>query len=174
MTYEDIPVGTWFTYERLYDDMVAQAVGGAIFVEVGSFLGRSSAYMGYQIKKSEKRIFFYCVDAWDNWAGSAPDHLAQKDVLHNASVAEEGMFEAWDANMRQCGVRNHVWPIRRKSVDAARLIFADKSVDFCFIDASHDYQSVLDDIAAWRPKMKPGVSLPDTTIRMATLMSTGR
>jgi len=32
----------------------------------------------------------------------------------------------------------------------------DKSLDFVFVDAAHDYQSVWDDIAAWAPKVKDG------------------
>src|SRR5690606_26723571 len=41
------------------------------------------------------------------------------------------------------------------SVKAARQ-FDDESLDFVFIDAKHDYDSVKADIAAWRPKVKIG------------------
>lgn len=45
--------------------------------------------------------------------------------------------------------------IRQKSVDAAH-IFADKSLDFVYIDANHTYEAVCSDIEAWWPKVKPG------------------
>lgn len=41
------------------------------------------------------------------------------------------------------------------SWEAARH-YEDSSLDFVFIDANHKYESVKKDIAAWRPKVKPG------------------
>jgi hypothetical protein len=41
------------------------------------------------------------------------------------------------------------------SLEAAKLI-KDESLDFVYIDALHDKQSVLDDITAWEPKVRIG------------------
>lgn len=45
--------------------------------------------------------------------------------------------------------------LKMDSVEAAKR-FRDKEFDLVFIDASHDYQSVLNDILAWKPKVRKG------------------
>ena len=45
--------------------------------------------------------------------------------------------------------------LRMSSQDAATL-FADGALDFVFIDAAHDYDSVSQDIALWAPKVRAG------------------
>ena len=41
------------------------------------------------------------------------------------------------------------------TLEASRLV-ADSSLDFVFIDAAHDYNSVAEDIRMWHSKVKPG------------------
>ena len=51
------------------------------------------------------------------------------------------------------GSRSDIW--RLTSVDGAQRV-ADHSMDFVYIDARHDYESVLEDLNAWFDKVKPG------------------
>ncbi len=45
--------------------------------------------------------------------------------------------------------------LKMLSVEAT-LLFQDGALDFAYIDAAHDYESVRADIAAWWPKIGPG------------------
>jgi len=45
--------------------------------------------------------------------------------------------------------------IKSTSVEAAKNV-PNESLDFVFIDAAHDYQSVKTDIETWTPKVKKG------------------
>ena len=55
----------WFTYPNLYKKIVNEFPSGSKFVEVGSWKGKSAAFMAVEIANSNKQIDFYCVDTWE-------------------------------------------------------------------------------------------------------------
>jgi hypothetical protein len=118
----------WFTYPKLYTEMVNKATADSQFVEVGCWKGKSSAYMATEIANSGKNIDFYCVDKWDT------------------------EYDTFIMNMKSFDNFRH---IKGPSVEVA-LSFKDRSLDFVFIDASHEYADVKADILAWAPKVKIG------------------
>ena len=64
----------WFNFRRVYGEMVARAAPGAVFVEVGCWKGRSTAFLGVEILRSGKAIALHCVD---HFRGSDEEaHLA--------------------------------------------------------------------------------------------------
>lgn len=127
----------WFSFGELYRNAVYDAKDGDIFVEVGSWKGRSSAFMATEIVNSGKKIDFFCVDSWN---GDKTGSLKEIDV-----------YNEFLENMKE--VLDRIKIIRKTSVDASKD-FIDKSIDFIFIDASHDYESVIEDIRHWYPKLK--------------------
>lgn len=131
----------WFNFSSLYNDMV-NYYDNATFVEVGCWKGRSAAYMAVEIINSGKNIEFYCVDSWK---GDAVGGVGKIDV-----------YEEFLQNMQP--VIDRIKIIRELSVITS-CKFENKSLDFVFIDASHDYESVKQDINAWFPKIKPGGTL---------------
>jgi predicted O-methyltransferase YrrM len=135
----------WFDFHALYDDQVRRAAPGAVFVEVGCWRGRSLVYLAQQVQATGKTLQVYGVE---HGRGSAE---------HQAQVAAAGgtVVGALARNLIACGVADVATLIVASSVRAARL-FAPGSVDFAFIDAGHDYQSVLSDLATWWPRVKPG------------------
>lgn len=126
-----------------YSDIVRQSPSPAHFVEVGSWKGRSTSFMTVEIINSGKDIRF---DAIDNFLGS--EELSEDlDVINNT------LYNAFKANMSP--VEGYYNVTQSESVTAAAT-YDNNSIDFVFIDAAHDYDSVVADIAAWLPKVKPG------------------
>jgi predicted O-methyltransferase YrrM len=140
-------VSGWFDEQDIdfYRSQVAQAPSPAHFVEVGSWKGRSSAFMAVEIINSGKTIKFDCVDTWLGDAGIG--------MSQDAYIQSGTLYEHFLANLKP--VEGHYTPVRATSVEAAAL-YEDDSLDFVFIDAAHDYDNVLADITAWLPKVKVG------------------
>jgi SAM-dependent methyltransferase len=146
MDYRQIP--GWFDFANLYDVMVARARPGALFVEVGAYLGRSTAYLGSRIQRSGKDVRVYVVDLWDGWF--------YDDFRPQTPMAEsDGVYWHFLDNMRKCQIDHLLCPVKLPSEQAATL-FADGSIDFVFLDGDHGYEAVLRDLCAWYPKVRPG------------------
>jgi len=135
----------WFDFQDIYTGQVNMSKDGAHFVEIGAWLGKSTAYMGVEILNSGKKIKF---DVVDTWLGSD----GELDTWH--SLAKEAdIFKLFMANVLP--VSSIISPIRSSSIVAARS-YGDGTLDFIFIDANHSYECVKADIAAWYPKLKKG------------------
>lgn len=148
MNWEDVE--GYFSYTNLYEVALKYCPDNSTFVEVGSWMGRSTCYMGEQIKKSPKNIKFYAVDTW---AGS--EEIDHKNAIERIKKYNFTLFEVFKYNLSECNVSDYVIPLQTTSLEAAEQ-FEDGSLDFVHIDASHDYENVLADIKAWYPKVKPG------------------
>lgn len=139
----------WFTFPELYSQMATHFPDGSHFVEIGAWKGKSAAFMAVELINKKKNIRFDCVDTWKG----SPEHL---DVGGEAFEPElvnnpEWIWEFFNANIEP--VKNIITTVRKSSLEAAAL-YPDESLDFVFIDASHDYFNVTNDITAWYPKVR--------------------
>lgn len=141
----------WFDFADIYQNRIDAAADGAHFVEVGSWLGKSTVFMASKIRQSGKAIKFDCVDNWqggsdkeNGWAGKTSIERMNRDL-----------FAEFMGNLARCEVTDVVTPIRSDSSEAAGR-YADGSLDFVFIDADHSEAAVACDLRAWWPKIKPG------------------
>lgn len=130
----------------LYDVMVERATGGERFVELGTWLGRSTAFMASRIRNSKKKIKFF---AADHGVGSHElAHTTQmREHVNVAAVAID--------NLHKCDLLKYVTYIAGDSLDVADL-FPSSSLDFIMLDDRHDGDHVLEEIYKWLPKLKLG------------------
>ena len=129
----------WFNYPDLYLEMINRFPSGSKFVEVGCWKGQSSYFMCDNIIKSGKEIEFFCVDTWEG----SNEHIGKYNL--------NNLYETFLNNMKL--FESYYFPLKLNSIDASKR-FKNNSLDFVFIDAAHDYESVKADILAWLPKLK--------------------
>jgi predicted O-methyltransferase YrrM len=96
-------------------------------VEVGSFSGVSSRVIALHCKQLD------CVDPW-SWAAVEQAEKMFDSMLHEYP---------------------NIKKVKLSSVEASEL-YEDNSLDFVYIDADHTYEAVVQDITAWKHKVKSG------------------
>jgi hypothetical protein len=137
--YENIQ--NWFDYQSVYNRMVNQANDGDLFVEIGVWKGGSTAYMGVEILNSGKAIKYHAIDSFE---GSV-----------EIGNVKDWLFDETSKNLKPLTDIGIVQLIKSFSLDAVKN-YEDESIDFCFIDGSHEYEDVKQDIIQWLKKVKRG------------------
>lgn len=138
----------WSSFIPWYKEQVQAASPDrpSIFVELGTWKGKSAAFMAVEIANSRKPITFYTVDTFQG--SDEPAH-------HKDPVIQQGRLEeVAKANLRPV-LGRYVRIVKSDSAEFAGT-FEDESVDFVFVDAGHTFELVSADIAAWWPKIRPG------------------
>ena len=139
--YEDVYGFSQGDIFALYKKMVEKFSSGSHFVEVGTFLGKSAVYMAVEIINSGKLIKFDCIDHW----------LGSEEHKDNDKVDVDNLYEDFLKNIEP--VKGIIKPVRVDSISASKL-YKPNSLDFIFIDASHDEQSVKAYLTYWMPRLK--------------------
>ncbi|MCX7836091.1 MAG: class I SAM-dependent methyltransferase [bacterium] len=134
----------WFDFDDLYLKQIQCAKDGAVFVEVGTYLGKSLSFLIVESFNRNKNITIYAVDTWKG----SEEHENQ------VSQCGGSLYDAFDKNMKQANLHRFFIPLQMTSEEASKR-FDDSSVDFIFIDAAHDYANVKNDLSHWYPKLKP-------------------
>lgn len=140
--YQDIE--GWFSYEYVYKDMVEQAEGDCLFVEIGSYKGKSAAFMTVEIINSGKNIRFECIDPMKLDIGSWTCNEEQKNGYNE---------EEFHNRLKK--VKDH-YKLHKMTSNEAVKLYDDNSIDFLMIDGDHSYNAVYQDIKNYLPKMRSG------------------
>jgi len=112
----------------------------AVIVEIGSFKGRSTVAMGYACVGTQRRI--YCIDTWDG---------------NDADFPDRNFFDIWQHNLQANHLLEYVTPLQGYSQNILtdwEKLTDGASIDFIFIDGSHQYLDVLSDFKLSFPLVK--------------------
>lgn len=141
--------------ERCLFDIASGLPGNAKILEIGCYLGRSTASIASACLGTGRRVF--CIDTF---AGNDSDF---RNGVNSISWEGEDFFPVWDRHLQEAGVRHLVTPLRGTSQALASAWV--EPVDFLFIDASHQFDDLLHDVRCYGPRVKPGgiLALHDVT-----------
>lgn len=154
--YEEIQ--GWFNYQDLFQAVVENARDRSLFVEIGCWKGKSTSFLATEIANCKKRIH---LDVIDHFKGSA----SEQGSTHREAVygniqgqAINNLRPYWieDNNKSPFTRTSNILKILPLSSHVAVNKYADKSIDFLFIDGEHTYAGVKADILKWLPKVKKG------------------
>lgn len=168
----------WFAFKHLYEKVAEQIPDGSTLVEIGSWQGRSLAYLAVELVNRGKLA---CkLVAIDKWMGSPGDGLHLKESMRPSfekNLRAGGFFlhdigrptplyttgglrrpelRSLSAHRADAAEYQPVINILERDSAEAAALFDDGSVDFLMVDGAHDYESCRRDVAAWLPKMAPG------------------
>lgn len=108
---------------------------GAVFVEIGSYLGASSCFLA--AAAHEREGVLHCVDTWNN------------------EGMTEGQRDTWgEFCQNTLPFSDKIMTHRGKSIEIAKM-FKSK-IDLLFVDGDHNYEMCKADMEAWLPHLKKG------------------
>ncbi len=109
-----------------------KGVGVELGVERGHF---SKVICGYADK-------LYAIDAWQTYS-KYREHVTQEKL--------DAFYEETKERLKSFNCE-----IIRKFGSEAVKDFEDESLDFVYLDANHNYESIKEDIELWKPKVRYG------------------
>jgi len=139
-----------------YNEAVAR-FGSGVFVEIGSFLGRSSCYMAHLLKQAPNgmNVQFDTIDTW----GAVDDFFWESpEVKEEMRKHGEDAQDSFDYFMKLTGSSQEIrHAIRGSSLDKDVVDrYQDKSISFLYLSTAHDQKDTVDALSLWFPKIKVG------------------
>ncbi len=137
--------------EALYrHSAAASRLGPAL--EIGSYCGKSTIYIGLGCRESQSTVF-----ALDHHRGSEehqPGEFFHDPELYDAELAAFDSFREFRRNIERAGLRDTVVPVVAGSAAAARQWRTP--LGMLFIDGGHSLDAALLDYRCWSPWLLQG------------------
>jgi beta-1,4-mannosyl-glycoprotein beta-1,4-N-acetylglucosaminyltransferase len=129
-----------------YRDLIRDRVpNGGIIAELGSWKGRSLCSIVDIIKEKNLKVIII-----DTFTGSKSE---TEGMASQADASKENIKEIFLSNISKFELHPDIYQGTTHDISQK---FSDGYFDFVFIDADHAYESVLQDIQDWWPKVKRG------------------
>ncbi len=109
-----------------------------IIIEIGAWMGASTRHMASLIPDDGK---IYAVDTWEG----SPNEEHDPKIL-------ETLYDQFLSNVIHLGLTHKIIPVRMESSTAANTLRI--SPDLIYLDATHTYEAVLEDLYLWFPFVK--------------------
>jgi predicted O-methyltransferase YrrM len=129
--------------------LAAESPGIGQVVEIGSYLGRSTAYLASGSKSSKREK----VTAVDHFRGS-PEHQAGQRSESKVLLEEGTTLHRFQSNLQRLGLADYCTPVVASSEEAVRAW--TKPIRLLFIDADHSYETSRRDFELWSRFVVPG------------------
>lgn len=137
--------------EALYKHTLTAAILGPV-LEVGSYCGKSTVYLGTACKNAQQILF-----AVDHHRGSEEHQLGEEyhdPELYDAEFAKMDSFREFRRTLSVSHLEDTVVPIVAPSIVAARAWATPLSM--VFIDGGHSMEAALNDFQSWSKHIMPG------------------
>ncbi len=109
----------------------------ALRFNLGAEIGVRKGQFSQKLLTANIDLRLLCVDAWMPY--SEMPSARRMEAYHQETV-------------RRLSAYRGATILRMTSVEAAKTV-ADGALDFVYIDAAHDFDSVMSDLIAWAPKV---------------------
>jgi len=133
-TADKIDGWLWDKEGKFLYETAKNCTGKGVIVEIGSWKGKSTVYLGSG-SKTGKGVKIFAIDPH---SGS----------LEHQKKGPIWTFEEFKENIKMANVDDIIEPIVKTS-QAAEKEFGQKPVEFLWIDGDHEYQSVKLDFDIW-------------------------
>lgn len=138
-------ISGWFDFNDFYE-FIINKFNNAIFVEIGTWKGKSIVFMAKRIKELNKNIKIFGIDTF---LGNEGEVTMSQDV----DIVNGTLYETYCKNIEP--YKDLIDTIIGDSHDVYTQ-FKDESIDFLFIDGDHRYEGIAKDLKLWYPKIKYG------------------
>jgi predicted O-methyltransferase YrrM len=144
----------WYSDHPIFEKLIKERRPKRI-IEVGSLFGASAIHMGELLKRNKIDAELTCVDTF----------LGSRETFFEFREYREAMlrdrrysfFEEFLGNIEQAGFKDLINPFCQTSTNAARILTElGAKFDLIYIDASHEYLDVLNDLRLWHPLLADG------------------